>query len=143
MFLLRQTERSVTEICLDVGFTCLGTFSRTFSEIIGEAPSAYRDRAELKSAPTCFTMSWMRSSSFEKRRRRTRTSGARMINNIRLSSVFVLDQDEALDFYVGKLGLEVHTDADLGFMRWLTVCMPGRPDREILLDGRIACLSRQ
>ena len=51
----------------------------------------------------------------------------------RLSSIFVLDQDEALDFYVGKLGLEVATDADLGFMRWLTVKVPGE-DREILLE---------
>ena len=39
--------------------------------------------------------------------------------------IFVLDQDEALDFYVGKLGLEVRTDVDLGFMRWLTVGVPG------------------
>jgi catechol 2,3-dioxygenase-like lactoylglutathione lyase family enzyme len=57
-----------------------------------------------------------------------------MINSIRLSSIFVLDQDEALDFYVGKLGLEVKTDADLGFMRWLTVGVPGDDDREILLE---------
>jgi catechol 2,3-dioxygenase-like lactoylglutathione lyase family enzyme len=57
-----------------------------------------------------------------------------MLNSIRLSNVFVLDQDEALDFYVGKLGLEVNTDADLGFMRWLTVSVPGDPDREILLE---------
>jgi catechol 2,3-dioxygenase-like lactoylglutathione lyase family enzyme len=57
-----------------------------------------------------------------------------MITAISLSSIFVLDQDEALDFYVGKLGLEVNTDADLGFMRWLTVSVPGEPDREILLE---------
>jgi len=57
-----------------------------------------------------------------------------MIDSISLSSIFVLDQDEALDFYVGKLGLEVGTDADLGFMRWLTVVVPGQPDREILLE---------
>jgi catechol 2,3-dioxygenase-like lactoylglutathione lyase family enzyme len=50
------------------------------------------------------------------------------------SQVFVLDQDEALEFYVGKLGLEVHTDADLGFMRWLTVQVPGDPGRRILLE---------
>ncbi len=64
MFLLRETETSVTEICLEVGFTSLGTFSRTFREIVGEPPSIYRDRAEVESAPTCFTMSWMRPSSF-------------------------------------------------------------------------------
>ena len=39
MFLLRETDRSVTDICLDVGFTSLGTFSRTFREIVGETPS--------------------------------------------------------------------------------------------------------
>ena len=50
------------------------------------------------------------------------------------SSVFVLDQDEALDFYVGKLGFEVGADVDLGFMRWLTVNAPGQPDRQVLLE---------
>jgi catechol 2,3-dioxygenase-like lactoylglutathione lyase family enzyme len=40
---------------------------------------------------------------------------------------------EALDFYVGKLGVEVNTDADMGFMRWLTVNVPGEPGRELLL----------
>ena len=40
MFLLRETDRSVTDICFDVGFTSLGTFSRTFREIVGETPSA-------------------------------------------------------------------------------------------------------
>ena len=45
MFLLRETDRSVTDICLDVGFTSLGTFSRTFREVVGESPSDYRDAA--------------------------------------------------------------------------------------------------
>ena len=57
-----------------------------------------------------------------------------MITSLTHSQIYVLDQDEALDFYVGKLGLELHTDADLGFMRWLTVNVPGQPDREILLE---------
>ena len=48
--------------------------------------------------------------------------------------IYVLDQDEALDFYVGKLGLEVNTDADLGFMRWLTLNVPGRPESELVLS---------
>lgn len=56
-----------------------------------------------------------------------------MFNAITHSAVFVLDQDEALDFYVGKLGLEVRADVDLGFMRWLTVGVPG-DDRQILLE---------
>src|SRR4051812_45834643 len=44
MHLLRTTDRTVTEVCLDVGFSSLGTFSRTFSDIVGESPSAYRAR---------------------------------------------------------------------------------------------------
>jgi len=44
MELLRESDRPVTEICLDVGFNSLGTFSRTFSEIVGESPSSYRKR---------------------------------------------------------------------------------------------------
>jgi catechol 2,3-dioxygenase-like lactoylglutathione lyase family enzyme len=59
-----------------------------------------------------------------------------MLNKIRISHIFVFDQDEALDFYVGKLGMEVADDIDLGFMRWLTVRVPGDddPDRVILLE---------
>ena len=57
-----------------------------------------------------------------------------MITTLRISQIYVLDQDEALAFYVGKLGLQVNTDQDLGFMRWLTVSAPGEPEREILLE---------
>src|SRR5438874_4937774 len=63
MFLLRETERSITDICLDVGFSSLGTFSRTFRDIVGESPSGYRQRAARTSGvpvPTCFVMSWTR-----------------------------------------------------------------------------------
>jgi catechol 2,3-dioxygenase-like lactoylglutathione lyase family enzyme len=44
---------------------------------------------------------------------------------------YVLDQDQALEFYVGKLGMVVHTDADLGAMRFLTVAMPGDAGLEV------------
>jgi transcriptional regulator GlxA family with amidase domain len=64
MFLLRETDRAVTQICLDVGFASLGTFSRTFREIMGESPSGYRRRAESIPVPTCFTRTWTRPSSF-------------------------------------------------------------------------------
>lgn len=56
-----------------------------------------------------------------------------MFNNISHSGIFVLDQDEALDFYVDKLGMEVDADIDLGFMRWLTVRVPG-DERVVLLE---------
>jgi len=56
-----------------------------------------------------------------------------IFNALLISSIYVLDHDKALDFYVGKLGLEVNTDQDLGFMRWLTVNVPG-DGRQILLE---------
>jgi len=64
MFLLRATDRSVTDICLDVGFTSLGTFSRSFREIVGEGPAIYRKRGPIMAVPTCFAMAWTRPSSF-------------------------------------------------------------------------------
>jgi catechol 2,3-dioxygenase-like lactoylglutathione lyase family enzyme len=57
-----------------------------------------------------------------------------MLKAINISHVWVLDQEEALDFYVGKLGLEVKNDIPMGFMRWLTVGVPGDSTREILLE---------
>jgi AraC-like DNA-binding protein len=60
MFLLRDTDRPVTEVCLEVGFTSLGTFSRTFRDIVGESPTAYRKRADVIAVPNCFAMAWMR-----------------------------------------------------------------------------------
>ncbi|MGK9272717.1 VOC family protein [Williamsia muralis] len=57
-----------------------------------------------------------------------------MFKNISIHTVMVLDQNEALDFYVGKLGFEVKDDVDMGFMRWLTIALPGDPDRQILLE---------
>jgi catechol 2,3-dioxygenase-like lactoylglutathione lyase family enzyme len=57
-----------------------------------------------------------------------------MLNSLHTTQIYVLDQDQALDFYVGKLGMEVNTDADLGFMRWLTVNVPGQKDRSIVLE---------
>jgi AraC-like DNA-binding protein len=64
MFLLRESDRSVTDICFEVGFNSLGTFSRTFHEIVGATPIAYRAQGGPLAVPTCFTMAWMRPSSF-------------------------------------------------------------------------------
>ena len=64
MFLLGQTDREVTDVCLDVGFSSLGTFSRTFRDIVGESPTAYRKRAVPAPVPNCFAMAWTRPSSF-------------------------------------------------------------------------------
>jgi catechol 2,3-dioxygenase-like lactoylglutathione lyase family enzyme len=57
-----------------------------------------------------------------------------MFTSISITTVPVLDQDQALDFYVGKLGFEVTNDVDMGFMRWLTIALPGDPGRHLLLE---------
>lgn len=64
MFLLVQTDLSITDICLDVGFNSLGTFSRTFTEIVGAPPSQFRDAHPAKPVPNCFVAKWARPSSF-------------------------------------------------------------------------------
>ena len=55
------------------------------------------------------------------------------LEHVRLSSLYVLDQNAAIDFYVNVLGLEVTADVDYGFMRWLTVGVPG-DTRQIMLE---------
>ena len=60
MFLLRETDRTVTEICMDVGFSSLGTFSRTFRDIVGMTPSEYRLSHDPMVAPHCVQMMAMR-----------------------------------------------------------------------------------
>jgi AraC-like DNA-binding protein len=65
MFLLRETDRSVTDICLEVGFNSLGTFSRVFREIVGDPPTTYRWRTTaLSRVPGCAAKDWLRPSSF-------------------------------------------------------------------------------
>src|SRR4051794_37234919 len=57
MALLRRGDRSVTEVCFDVGCQSLGTFSTRFSELVGMSPSAYRKRAREgdDELPSCVT----------------------------------------------------------------------------------------
>ena len=55
--LLRLGEMSVTDVCLAVGFSSLGSFSARFTELTGESPTAYRarDHGEFASLPGCVT----------------------------------------------------------------------------------------
>lgn len=56
MALLRNSDLSVTDICMTVGFSSLGTFSTRFSELVGVSPTAYRASAsalELDGIPPC------------------------------------------------------------------------------------------
>jgi catechol 2,3-dioxygenase-like lactoylglutathione lyase family enzyme len=54
-----------------------------------------------------------------------------MSQGIAVVGLYVRDQDEALEFYVGKLGLRVHTDARNGSYRWLTVQHPQQPSFQL------------
>ena len=54
-----------------------------------------------------------------------------MSQGVGVVGLYVRDQDEALDFYVGKLGFRAHTDVRNGGFRWLTVQHPDRPDFQL------------
>ena len=57
-----------------------------------------------------------------------------MITKLNATSIMVLDKDEALDFYVNKVGLEKGQDIKQGSYRWLTVRVPDDPGTEISLE---------
>lgn len=57
-----------------------------------------------------------------------------MISRLNVASIYVLDKEEALDFYVNKLGLEKGNDVRQGDYRWLTVRVPGDSSTEISLE---------
>ncbi len=60
MFLLRESEHSITDIGHRVGFSSPGTFSRTFHVIVGRSPRDYRKEAVVPDVPTCFAKAWQR-----------------------------------------------------------------------------------
>jgi AraC-like DNA-binding protein len=64
MALLRRGDLSVTDVCMEVGCTSLGSFSARFTEIVGETPSAYRARCHDETAvvPACVAKAWTRPS---------------------------------------------------------------------------------
>ncbi|MFN2581243.1 MAG: VOC family protein [Candidatus Dormibacteria bacterium] len=57
-----------------------------------------------------------------------------MITKLNVTAIKVLDQDEALDFYVNKLGLEIGNDFKQGTYRWVTVRVPSDPSIELFLE---------
>jgi AraC-like DNA-binding protein len=62
--LLRSTDLQVAEICLEVGFTSVGSFTTTFRRRMGVSPTAYRRRtngpSQVDRIPSCFAMAWAR-----------------------------------------------------------------------------------
>jgi AraC-like DNA-binding protein len=85
MYLLRTTDRSVTDICMEVGWSSLGTFSRTFTDIVGTPPSEFRrdsargtdaDRSDTRAmVPSCFVQRWTRPTSLPDQSSRSSSFG--------------------------------------------------------------------
>ena len=77
--LLRRGDLSVTEVCMEVGCTSLGSFSARFAQLVGETPTAYRarDHGGLAGVPGCIARDLTRPSpQTEQDRRNGRTGGA-------------------------------------------------------------------
>jgi AraC-like DNA-binding protein len=68
--LLRRGEMSVTEVCIEVGCSSLGSFSARFTELVGETPTAYRarDHSVLARVPGCIAKDLTRPSRAPKAR---------------------------------------------------------------------------
>jgi AraC-like DNA-binding protein/catechol 2,3-dioxygenase-like lactoylglutathione lyase family enzyme len=150
--LLRNTDRSVADICLTVGLRSVGSFTTTFGRSFGLSPTAYRashppaaDRARIPTlrpprvgAPAVQQVSRrqpriarLASSSIDPTTRRMT-----MLKQLTRVNVWVHDQDEALAFYTEKLGPELRDDVtlpDLGNFRWLTVGPPKQRDVALAL----------
>lgn len=68
-WLLRTSEKSVTEICHDVGYSSLGTFTTTFVRLVGETPTVHRARGMIGPIPSCIARAWNTMSRFEEANR--------------------------------------------------------------------------
>ena len=64
--LLRRGDMSVTDVCMAVGATSLGSFSTRFTELVGESPSAYkaRNHSALATIPACWAKLVTRPSRY-------------------------------------------------------------------------------
>ena len=146
--LLATGERSVTEVCMEVGFSSLGSFSVLFRRRMGETPSAYRRRMRpFISVPGIVSnrsdarmpdahgpaacLGVCAGSQFPRSVAPCRSDtlweqGGFM--RIRLTSIMVDDQEKAFRFYTDVLGFKEKRDIPVGEYRWITVTSPEGPD---------------
>ena len=142
--MLASGERSVTEICMEVGFSSHGSFSTLFARRVGVSPSEYRRRARSMVAvpgtaqthlfPGCLSLMGPAFAIFEKRPAFLIGQSGRM--RIKLTSILVDDQDKALRFYTQVFGFVKKHDIPVGGeYRWITVVSAdGHPDVELSLE---------
>lgn len=135
--LLRSANLTVTEVCMLVGFSSLGSFSSRFTELVGMPPSRFQPRVGgprrttgdsgvlpdglessspdgVGSGPGSALTATTESAISEKRAAGRPSYPDGMINRMSHTSVFVLDQDSAKTFYTEKLGFEVRFDISMG-----------------------------
>ena len=140
--LLRAANLTVTEVCMLVGFSSLGSFSSRFTRAGRREPDGVPrplgGPGRRRTCPGCYL--FMRgvldpaappaTASRIAQSRRSPPADRRlafddMITNISLVTVYCLDQDKARDFYVDVLGFEPGTDVTMGEgFRWVTVGAP-------------------
>lgn len=108
--LLKQSKMSISEICIEVGFSSFSTFSTWFKIHVGMTPTEYRKEEQY-------------SNKIGVKNQRTMPN----VMNAKLThtTIYVDDQESAKEFYTQKLGFEVSADVTIesGF-RWLTVAPP-------------------
>ena len=144
--LLRNTDRSVAEVCMMVGLRSVGSFTTSFGRVYGMTPTAYRAAHPPAVLPSPDSdlhparqgrqpSSRFREDSATRRRdlraldRNPPGPGDHHAGPAHHVNVWVHDQDEALDFYTKTLGMEIRDDvtiAEMGDFRWLTVAPPGQ-----------------
>ena len=139
--LLRRGDLTVTEVCFEVGCTSLGSFSSRFTELVGESPSAYRDRDhddERRDPGVRRQDAHATDQEWRSEAGRPPVACAAWTSSFRTCFIPVDDHDKALAFYRDMLGLEVRNDVNYEGMRWVTVGSPSQPDVEIVLEPPVA-----
>ena len=138
---LLRAGMSVTDACMAVGCTSLGSFSSRFAEIVGETPTAYRSREHARS--TRCPLVWQRLTRPVRTHRadgepvriwRQRSAHDRslawlvMTISLQHCNITVNDVDESIAFYGEALGLKVLNDVASGGFRWVTLGSAAQPD---------------
>ncbi len=151
--LLRTTDYSVADICMEVGLSSVGSFTTSFRRMFGRSPTAYRaafpPAANLALIPACVLRAYGRPQNRTFRedgreghfvasdnRSNNAHRGAVPMIKIGTTQLWVHDQNEALEFYTKKLGWQVRADVtvpEMGNFRWLAVSPAEQPDIAVVL----------
>ena len=136
MALLRRGDLSVTEVCFEVGFSSLGTFSTRFAELVGMPPSTYRREVSRRDGGAAALRGQAGDQTGQESRSAARGTAASVSDmDITIHSSFLPldDPDASLAFYRDVLGFEIRADVGKGAFRWITVGPADQPGVSIVL----------